>query len=88
MPIEILANPAFAGRKPTILKAQCHDGPPFIDYACLCGARNHLHESQIAGAEDGDVVLFGCHACGEREPIAAEFVRKAFADMRAEGWIE
>jgi hypothetical protein len=86
MPIEILPNPAFAGREPRLLQPVCHDRTPMLDYACGCGATSHMHESQLDGLTDLATILFRCHACGVREPIPVEQVRRAFADMRAAGW--
>jgi hypothetical protein len=83
----ILHNPAFAGRKPRLLKPQCHDQTPFMDFACLCGAMGHVHESQLAGAPDGAILAIRCHACTAPDELLVDEVRQAFADMRAEGWI-
>jgi hypothetical protein len=83
----ILHNPAFAGRTPTLLKPQCHDKTPFLDFACLCGAEGHIHESQLTGAPDDALLAIRCHACKQYDELDINDVRQAFADMRTEGWI-
>jgi hypothetical protein len=43
-----LENPAYAGRTPQKLTADCHDGSPFITIQCSCGFDNHVHRAYQA----------------------------------------
>lgn len=84
----IIANPAFAGQRPRLLRPACHDRTPFLSFSCACGAGNHLHESQIEGAPDDAELAFRCAACRQIDVLPIADVRGAFAAMRAEGWYE
>jgi hypothetical protein len=86
---EIVENPAFAGQEPHALgRATCHDGSPFITIACSCGFDMHLHETQIAAVPAGTVIATACKGCGDLLTFAPGQLEDAFAQMRADGWIE
>jgi ribosomal protein S27E len=84
----ILENPAFAGRKPTILQAACHDRSPFVTIRCRCGYELHQHESRVAMAPAGAEIAMRCLGCGELLLFPPGFFAGAFATLRQEGWIE
>ena len=85
--LRIIDNPAFAGMQPQMLGQACHDGSPFLQIRCSCGADSHLNESQIAGAPKRARLGVRCAGCREHLMINIKEVRGAFAQMRKDGWI-
>ena len=83
---ELVANPNFAGRKPSIQHAECHDRTPFVTCACRCGAVMHYHEGQRLPADVE--IATTCKACGNLLVFPPGWFANAFATMREEGWIE
>lgn len=86
MTIRIVPNPAYEGRKPTLLTPACHDGTPSLDVQCDCGHQMHVHESQITEYAFS-VIISTCHGCGEPLVFPSGFFPEAFGQMRADGWI-
>jgi hypothetical protein len=87
MSLLLLPNPAYAGKKPQILDAVCHDRTPFLTICChACFAAMHVHESQL-GPPELEMAM-RCARC--RKPTIAEpgELQAAFQRMRDEGWIE
>lgn len=86
---QIIDNPEWAGRKPRPLKAECHDGSPFITILCpKCGADGHIHETQIQRVPADAEIAFRCSSCGRASIVPPGFFARGFAEMRAKGWIE
>ena len=82
-------NPQYAGRTPTLVTAECHDGSPFLTVSCpRCGGENHLHETQFDGL-GVEVLVIGmrCAACLRYTDMPLAFIQTAFAEMREAGWI-
>jgi hypothetical protein len=80
-------NPAYAGRTPTVLKAACHDGSPFITISCWCGWDMHVHETQLAKLPAKIEIHARCKGCYEFLTIPPGWLPGAFADLRLRGWI-
>lgn len=85
---ELIPNPGFEGLEPRILRAACHDRTPFLTFRCECDADMHLHESQTSLVPAGDFVATRCRECGRMIVVISERIIEAFAQMRADGWIE
>ena len=80
-------NPAYAGKEPTLLEANCHDGSPFATITCDgCASDLHVHESQIAAA-DQSTIGARCPHCRRVLVFNPGEMESAFAEMRARGWI-
>ena len=85
----LVENPGFAGKKPRILEAVCHDGTPFLTMQCsFCQEQNHIHESQIEGFQESFELAMRCHRCRIENVTTVAFVREAFSEMREQGWIK
>lgn len=86
---EIIPNPAYAGKEPTLIKAACHDGTPCLTVAPGCGHESHLHESQIelAAAAGAESLMVRCTACSIVDVMDVQQIREAFKQMRDDGWI-
>lgn len=83
----LIPNPAYAGRKPRIMEAACHDRTPFITIECQCGEQMHLHESQTARVPADAEICTGCKRCGNPLVFPSGYFARAFAQLRAEGWL-
>jgi len=81
-------NPAYAGKTPRVMKAECHDGSPFVTISCRCGYELHQHESVTSQIPDDVVIASKCLGCGATLTFPPGWFTKAFAELRAEGWIE
>jgi hypothetical protein len=84
----LIENPGYAGKTPRIMHAECHDGTPFVTIQCRCGNEMHQHESRVAGAPPDAEVGMPCLGCGELLIFPPGWFAEAFAQMRADGWIE
>lgn len=80
-------NPSYAGRKPEPLTPACHDRSPMLDVQCLCGAVDHIHETQLAGATDNTIIGMRCSRCRHVNEVPLSFLREGFAGLRERGWI-
>ena len=83
---EIVSNPAYAGRKPQRLGPACHDGSAPLDMHCSCGQVMHLHESQITKAPKHAIIGALCKGCGDVLELDLDDIRKAYKQMRDDGW--
>lgn len=85
----MIDNPAYLGRTPTPLKAECHDGTPFVTIACShCGFHLHQHESRVEHIPDDAEVTSACPHCGRLLVFPPGFFRDAFRSLREQGWID
>lgn len=84
----LVDNPAFAGQKPRVLKAACHDGSPFLTIRCECGGEMHLHETQITVVPADAAIATHCKSCGGPLVFPPGELAGAFTQMREAGWIE
>jgi hypothetical protein len=80
-------NPAYAGRTPVPLEADCHDKSPFITIVCGCGGEMHVHETQVARVEPSQGVLAPCKSCDRPLVFEPGWFAFAFADLRRRGWL-
>jgi hypothetical protein len=85
---KLVPNPAYAGKTARILKAACHDGSPCIDIRCRCGVTLHQHESRTATIPDDAEVATRCVRCRRLLVFPPGYFVSAFAQLRADGWIE
>lgn len=61
----------------------CHDGSAFADVPCpLCGAFNHVHDSQLKEADADADVGCRCVDCGAIVVLARDAVEAALALSR------
>jgi hypothetical protein len=84
----LLDNPAFEGKTPRVLVAQCHDRTPFITIVCNCGGEMHLHESQTDPIPEDAEIAAPCKTCGKPLVFPPGYFASAFQTMRDDGWIE
>jgi hypothetical protein len=84
----LVENPAYAGKTPTPMTATCHDGTPFLTVQCACGEPMHLHESQIEPLPPEAEIATHCKGCGVLLSFPPGHFQAAFAQLRAEGWLE
>ena len=85
----IRENPAYKGVTPRKLTPACHDRSPMVDIECsFCGDMNHLHESQLDLPQEITELALRCARCGLPNVGSVEMFRDAFAQLRADGWIE
>lgn len=83
-----IQNPGYEG-EPRIVKAVCHDRSPLLTIRCpWCQKDGHVHESQVAGVHPELIVEARCVQCGNVSEVEMKFLQQAFAEMRADGWIE
>ena len=83
----LVANPSYAGKTPTPMKAVCHDGSPFVTIQCSCGYQLHQHESRVAEIPPDAEIASRCLGCGELLVFPPGFFAEAFKKMRDEGWL-
>lgn len=55
---------------------------------CSCNEAMHLHESQTKSIPDDMEIAALCKGCGEPLVFPPGAFTKAFAQLRAEGWLE
>jgi hypothetical protein len=84
---ELVPNPAYAGRKPTPLVAECHDGTPFITIQCDCGSQLHQHESSVAHVPAEAEIASRCPSCRKTLVFEPGFFARAFQQLRDDGWV-
>ena len=84
----LVDNPSYGGKAPRILKADCHDGTPCVDIRCSCGYTLHQHESRTKDLPVDAEIACSCLGCGELLVFPPGWFHEAFAQMRADGWIE
>ena len=84
----VFPNPKYAGRTPTPLQPNCHDKTPIIDSVCPeCGAKNHLHESQVAHMPRDKTIGLRCSQCRQPMLFQSGVLQAAFAELRNRGWV-
>jgi hypothetical protein len=84
---ELVDNPGYTG-EPRIMEPVCHDRSPFLTIRCsLCHGPNHLHETQLIGVPNSAELVMRCAFCRGELYVPPPFLREAFAQMRADGWI-
>jgi hypothetical protein len=81
-------NPAYVNKLPRQLKADCHDGSPFVTIHCSCDFDNHVHESSIVEVPPDAGIVSKCHGCDRPLIFDPNFFQEAFAEMRERGWIK
>lgn len=84
---ELVPNPGYQDRTPTPLKAECHDGSPFITIQCSCGYQMHQHESRVAHIPVDAEIASHCPRCRRLLVFDPGFFSRAFAQLRADGWV-
>jgi hypothetical protein len=77
---ELVPNPAYAGKTPTPLKAECHDGSPFITIQCDCGVQLHQHESSVVAVPVDAEIASRCPSCSSRASSRARSSSFAIKD--------
>lgn len=80
-------NPAYVGRMPQQLKADCHDRSPFVTIKCSCDFDNHVHESSIIEVPPTATIGSRCNGCREVMEFPPGELHGMFAEMRKRGWI-
>jgi hypothetical protein len=80
-------NPAFVGRMPEQLTADCHDHSPFVTIHCSCDFDNHVHESSIVEVPATASIASQCNGCGALMTFGEGELHGMFAAMRKRGWI-
>jgi hypothetical protein len=84
---ELLPNPAYAGKKPTPLVAECHDRTPFVTIVCDCGSALHQHESSVSHIPVDAEIATRCPTCRKTMVFQPGFFADAFQALRDEGWV-
>jgi hypothetical protein len=84
---ELVPNPAYAGKTPSPLKAECHDGSPFITIQCDCGVQLHQHESSVVAVPADAEIASRCPSCRKTLVFEPGFFARAFQQLRDQGWV-
>lgn len=87
MTFELIPNPAYEGKTPRKLVTTCHDRSPFITIRCQCGYELHMHETQITHAPSDAEIVSRCHKCNKLLIFPPGLFKKAFRELRDDGWI-